>query len=303
MFRKILLMCICVLALPGCTTLGIAAGAGATTGIAAAQEGGLSRAVDDARIQIEINDLWFKYDIETFRKLDLTINQGRVLITGVVQDPEHRVEAVRLAWQPKGVQQVINEIQVAESEGIVGFAKDTWITTRLRTALTFDREVLSINYSIDTVRGTVYLMGFAQNRAELNRVIETARTINGVNGVVSYVKFVGGDQPVPSGPSNDGVNYQSTYDDNYVYQTQQGQSVPVQPYEDPTPLNLRAPQANTGLEGGAQPSYPNNVDPMFSQEPAPAPAVSEPIIIRQDTANYPMQRQGIESEEILWNDQ
>lgn len=184
-----------LLALPSCTMVGMAAGAGATAGIAAAQEGGISRAVDDARIQLEINDLWFKYDVEAFRKLDLTINQGRVLVTGVVQNPEQRVEAVRLAWQPKGVQQVINEVRVAESKGIKGFAQDTWITTQLRTALTFDRQVLSINYSIDTVQGTVYLMGFAQNQAELNRVIETARTIKGVEGVVSYVKFVGAGNP------------------------------------------------------------------------------------------------------------
>lgn len=233
MVRKILILSVCVLALPvsGCSPVGMAAGVGASAGIAAAQEGGLSAAVDDARIQIAINDLWFKYDVETFRKLDLTINQGRVLITGVVQDPEDRVEAVRLAWQPKGVKQVINEIQIAESEGLIGYAKDTWITTRLRTAITFDREVLSINYSIDTVRGTVYLMGFAQNRAELNRVIETARTINGVNGVVSYVKFVGGEA---QGDADGPMHYQSTYDDNYVYQSEPGEtfdSVPVTPVQ------------------------------------------------------------------------
>ncbi|MDB2683197.1 BON domain-containing protein, partial [Alphaproteobacteria bacterium] len=52
--------------------------------------------------------------VDMFTKLDLTVNQGRVLITGVVQDPAHRVEAVRLAWKPTGVQQVINEIRVAE---------------------------------------------------------------------------------------------------------------------------------------------------------------------------------------------
>ena len=68
-----------------------------------------------------------------FTKLDLTVNQGRVLITGVVQDPKHRVEAVRLAWQPTGVVQVINEVKVADSEGIIGFAKDAWISGRIRT--------------------------------------------------------------------------------------------------------------------------------------------------------------------------
>lgn len=177
------------LSLPACTPLGLATGAGATAGVAASQDGGIRRAVSDARIQAQINDLWFKYDLKTFSKLDLTINRGRVLITGVVQDPENRVEAVRLAWQPEGVLQVINEIQVAESTGITGFARDVWVTTRLRTELTLDKYVQSINYSIDTVQGTIYLMGVAQDQAELNRVIERARTIPDVKRVVSYVRM------------------------------------------------------------------------------------------------------------------
>lgn len=180
-----------ILSLTGCTLAGTATGIGASLGIAASQEGGLSRAATDLRIQTEINDLWFRSDVSAFLKLDMTVNQGRVLVTGVVQDPEQRVEAIRLAWQPEGVKQVINEIQVADSEGIIGFAKDKWITTRLRTALTLDRDVQSINYSIDTVAGVVYLIGAAQNQAELNRVIETARTIPDVKRVVSYVKLVG----------------------------------------------------------------------------------------------------------------
>lgn len=184
--------------------LGVAAGAGAATGIAAVQEGGLKRAASDAKIQASINDLWFTHNVEMFRKLDLTVNQGRVLVTGVVQNPEHRVEAIRLAWQPPGVKQVINEVKVADSTGIVGFARDSWISTRLRTSITLDKQVQSINYNIDTVQGVVYLMGFAQNQAELDRVIETARTIPDVRQVVSYVKIIGqedttGNEPVVSG--------------------------------------------------------------------------------------------------------
>lgn len=182
-----------LIALSGCTPLGIATGVGATAGVAIAQEGGMKRAASDVAIQAHINDLWFRHNVETFSKLDMTVNNGRVLLTGVVQDPEERVEAVRLAWQPKGVKQVINEIQIAEGEGIVGFARDSWISTRLRTVLTVNKEVQSINYSIDTVQGIVYLMGVAQDQAELNRVIEIARTTPDVKRVVSYVKMLGDD--------------------------------------------------------------------------------------------------------------
>jgi osmotically-inducible protein OsmY len=184
--------------LSGCA--GALLGAGATVGVKAAQEGGLEAAINDTVIATQINDYWFKYDLETFAKLHLTVDQGRVLITGVVQKPEARVEAVRLAWQAKGVKEVINEIRVANSDGITGYARDTWIAARLRTTLTFDRYVQSINYSIDTVQGIVYLMGVARDQAELNRVIGIARTIPDVKQVVSYVKLAGepitGNKPV-----------------------------------------------------------------------------------------------------------
>jgi osmotically-inducible protein OsmY len=274
-----------VLALPGCTALGLAAGAGASVGIAASQEGGLSQAVEDGRIQLEINDLWFRFSVEAFTKLDLTVNNGRVLVTGVVQDPEHRVEAIRLAWQPKGVKQVINEVQVAEGKGIVGYAKDTWITTRLRGALTIDREILSINYSIDTVQGTVYLMGFAQDRAELNRVIERARTISGVSSVVSYVKIISGDtQPQAEPPAwQDG-----RYADEPV-------AAPAPIYQSDlatqAPASVRATQAS-----------PNG--PIVIAPQAPSPVVQENLQARElqkQRIQSGAPRQGIESEVINWN--
>jgi hypothetical protein len=122
---------------------------------------------------------------------------------------------VRLAWKPKGVKQVINEIRVAKGGGVTGYARDTWITSRLRAAITFNRDIQSINYSIDTVQGTVYLMGVAQNQQELNRVVEIARTIPDVKQVVSYVKIQGqpldktsGTQPVLSQPQ--GMQQQSS---------------------------------------------------------------------------------------------
>ncbi len=192
---------------------GLAAGTGVAVGTAAVQEGGVGRAASDALIQTKINELWFKHDVNMFTKLDMTVNQGRVLLTGVVQNPEHRVEAVRLAWKPKGVKQVINEITVADSEGVIGYAKDSWIGTRLRSALIFDREVESINYSIDVVQGTVFLMGFAQDQAELNRVIGIARNIPNVTRVASYVKLVGTPElPAEQPVIGDGSSLDTTQD-------------------------------------------------------------------------------------------
>lgn len=196
---SLVLLSVSVLALASaCTPVGMAVGAGATAGTAASKEGGIGGAFSDASIKGRINEAWFQYDISTFSKLSTTVNQGRVLVTGVVQNPQDRVEAVRLVWQVPGVKQVMNEVRVADSEGVPGFVRDNWITTRLRTAITFDREISSLNYSIDTVQGVVYLMGVAMNARELERVQEVARTIPNVKQVVSYVKMVG--EPVQATP-------------------------------------------------------------------------------------------------------
>lgn len=190
-FHILLLSLVSLATLSACTPLGMATGAAAGVGTAASKEGGISGAVNDASIKGQINEAWFKYNIDMFSKLSTTVNQGRVLLTGVVQNPQDRVEAVRLVWQVEGVKQVINEIRVSESEGVTGFVKDNWITTRLRTAMTFEKDVQSLNYSIDTVQGVVYLMGVAMNQKELNTVMDLARTIPNVKQVVSYVKMVG----------------------------------------------------------------------------------------------------------------
>jgi osmotically-inducible protein OsmY len=175
----------------GCTPIGLATSAAASVGIASQSQEGLSQSARDIGIKIKISDMWFRYSVAAFGKLHVAVQGGRVLITGIVQNPDLRVEAVRLAWQAEGVKQVINEIRVADSEGLPGYVHDKWITTRLRTALIFDKGVYSINYTIDTVQGTVYLMGIARSQAEMDRVIEIARSIAGVHQVVSYITLAG----------------------------------------------------------------------------------------------------------------
>ena len=82
---------------------------------------------------------------------------------------------------------MINEIQVTDESGILDYARDTWISAQLKGRLLVDGDVLSINYGVETVNGTVYLIGIAQSEAELARVIEHARGIEDVKRVVSHV--------------------------------------------------------------------------------------------------------------------
>lgn len=189
------------LLLPGCNPVAVAVGAGASVGVAAAQEGGIRTSVTDNAIQLKINDLWAKKNFVIFRKLGTTVKEGRVLITGSVPTPEMRVEAVRLAWQVEGVRQVLNEISVDDGRGVTGAVTDTWITSNLKTKLMLDKYVQSINYTIDTVNGNVYLMGIAQDQKELDRVIDYARNATQVKNVISYVRLRG-QKPFNNGEIN-----------------------------------------------------------------------------------------------------
>lgn len=164
-------------------------GTGAAVGTTAAQERGVKGAMDDQAIRLDINDRWFKDDHSAYSGVNLQIQEGRVLLTGYVEEPETRVKAVRLAWQATGVQEVINEIEVRNAGSLSDAAQDTWISTKLRARLIGDGQVKARNYSIETVNGTVYLIGIAQSRAELDRVIAHARDVSYVKRVVDYVRI------------------------------------------------------------------------------------------------------------------
>jgi osmotically-inducible protein OsmY len=183
------------ISLSGCGVVGVAAGVGATVGVAAAQEGGLKGATNDVSIRVAITDAWLHENPEIYKHCSLTVREGRVLLTGTVPNPDMRVDAVRLAWQANGVRQVINEITVAKGGGVTSYVTDSWITGQIKTHLTFDKYIQSINYTVETVNGTVYIMGIGQDQRELDRVLDYARNTKHVKNVVSYVRLRGETPP------------------------------------------------------------------------------------------------------------
>lgn len=164
-------------------------GAGALVGSSAAEERGLGGALSDTGIRAKINLLWFDFDPSISEEVELSVREGRVLLTGYLSSPQLQIDAVRLAWQVPGVREVRDETKVGDGTGVRGYAADTWITMQLRSDMLFDGDVESINYSVKTVDGVVYLMGIGQNRDELEKVVNHARGINGVKKVVSYVRL------------------------------------------------------------------------------------------------------------------
>ena len=173
--------------LGGCA--GAAIGGGAAIGTAAYQERGMQIAARDlaaaTKVRTNLLDAGEQYVIGV--GVGVEVYEGRVLLTGILPTEEMRATAVSLTWKAEGVTDVINEIQIRETS-LRELAKDSWITAQLKSKLTFDKKIMAINYSIETVNGNVYLIGIAQNQQELGRVIAHARNLSYVRRIISHVR-------------------------------------------------------------------------------------------------------------------
>lgn len=166
-----------------------AVGAAGAVGATVTQERGVSGVLSDTRIRLEINHYWFQASEEIFSKINLQVQEGRVLLTGTIADPQTRVDAVRLAWQADGIKEVINEIEVDDDTTVTDWTRDIKISQQLKNKLLFDKDVSSLNYSIEVVNQRIYLIGVAQDQAEMDRVIAHAKDIAYVRGLVNYVRL------------------------------------------------------------------------------------------------------------------
>ena len=183
------------LALIGALVLGGCAGAviggGAAVGTAAYQERGIQGVARDLATATRIRTQLLNAGEAFATGVGVEVYEGRALLTGTLKSEEMRAQAVSIAWKASGVKDVINEIQILESS-LRDLAKDAWITTQLKSKITFDKHVLAVNYSIETVNGTVYLIGIAQSKAEIDRVIAHARSISYVERIISHVRVKSG---------------------------------------------------------------------------------------------------------------
>jgi osmotically-inducible protein OsmY len=202
--RHLIRVLILALALPsglgGCAAaivggLGAAGGAG----YVANQERGVSGSVDDFAIKTNIQNAWIKTNPALQADINVTVYEGRTLLTGTAPNPESKAQAKEIASQVPGVRAVYDEIEIMPGEGAWQNVKDAWITNQLRTNLVFDGQVRSVNYTIETVNKSVYLIGSARSQAELDQVTTLARNTPEVKRVVSYVEIRPG-SPVAAQP-------------------------------------------------------------------------------------------------------
>lgn len=164
-------------------------GGAAVVGSSVVQEKGVSGNITDSQISTKIKVGLYQYDPNLYHFTNVSVQNGEVLLTGNVPTNEMQLEAVKISWETKGVKRVIDNMTVAKEATVGLYAKDTWITTQVKTQLLFEKDIQSMNYSVKTVGGNVYLMGIAQNQAELELAIDIARHVEGVKKVISYVQM------------------------------------------------------------------------------------------------------------------
>ncbi|MCE2475926.1 MAG: BON domain-containing protein [Alphaproteobacteria bacterium] len=176
----------CLASLPGCA--GLVVTGGGVTGVAAAQERSLERGAKDIAIASELRSMYLQTQFdELFLSVSVLVVEGRILLTGTVDTEDIRTKAFELATQTEGAEQVMNEIQVAPGYGMTTRLNDTWISTEIRARLLAALGADQIDFWTTTHDSVVYLVGIAENEAEVQQVTDVARNVKGVKKVVNYI--------------------------------------------------------------------------------------------------------------------
>ena len=115
---------------------------------------------------------------------------GRIFLTGKVEDPEDKLKLTKMAWETDGVRSVRNDIKVKEGFNFKQSAKDLMITSQLRTALIVNKNIKATNYQIDTYKKKIYLYGIAITSDEKESVLEEAKNIKDVQDVIASILLV-----------------------------------------------------------------------------------------------------------------
>ena len=160
---------------------------------------GVSVAIDPRSLGTQIDDSLMQKNL-TARILLLNKNyllsvkskvlDGRVFLTGKVDEPEEKLRLTKIAWETDGVRSVRNDIKIKEAFNLQQSAKDLLITSQLRTALILNKEIKATNYQIDTYKKKIYIYGISLTKDEKDLVISEAKEILDVEDVIASILLV-----------------------------------------------------------------------------------------------------------------
>ena len=146
--------------------------------------------IDDSIMQKNLSARIVLYDKKFLISVKSKVLDGRIFLTGKVDDPEEKLKLTKMAWETDGVRSVRNDIKVKEEFNFKQSAIDILITSQLRTALILNKSVKSSNYQIDTYKKKVYLYGIAISSDEKKEVITEAKNITDVEDVIASILLV-----------------------------------------------------------------------------------------------------------------
>ena len=150
----------------------------------------LGTQIDDSIMQKNLSVRLALKEKSYLLSINVKVLDGRIFITGKVDNPEEKLQITKLAWETKGVRSVKNDIKIKEKFNFKQSAKDLLITSQLRTALIFDKEIKATNYQIDTYKEKIYIYGIAHTKDERKKVINEAKEILDVEGVIASILLV-----------------------------------------------------------------------------------------------------------------
>ena len=183
----LILLGILSLQIINCSPTNILASGGATTMVVAEGDRSLGTVVDDATIKISIASKFINSDDNLFININSTVLERRVLLTGLVENQEIRIDAVRRVWEIEGVKEVINEIEVGNRATLKDYGKDLWINTKAKALAAKTLGLRSLAYNFETIKGKVYIAGITSRPEQLDELIKVIKTIKGVSEIVNYV--------------------------------------------------------------------------------------------------------------------
>ena len=150
----------------------------------------LGTQIDDSIMQKNLSARILLIDKNYFLSVKSKVLDGRIFLTGKVDDPEEKLKLTKVAWETEGVRSVRNDIKIKEGFDFKQSAKDILITSQLRTALIFNKDIKATNYQIDTYKQKIYIYGIASSKNEKDLVIEESKEILNVQDVIASILLV-----------------------------------------------------------------------------------------------------------------
>jgi len=186
---KVLIFILITLFLSGCT--GVSSKGIFGTGVSVALDPrSLGTQIDDSIMQKNLSARILLLDKKYFLSVKSKVLDGRIFLTGKVDDPEEKLKITKLAWETEGARSVRNDIKIKEEFDLKQSAKDVLITSQLRTALILNKEIKATNYQIDTYKKKVYVYGIALTPDEKELVVIEAKEILDVEDVIASILIV-----------------------------------------------------------------------------------------------------------------